>query len=150
MAIKDIKLTLGEDGIYDISFTNGDFTLDDGLETSFLMTVFCEKRNSEIEDPLSRGGWAGNQLNDDGFEQGSLIWTLYQARADQDTVNLVETYLEDAFQWYLDNGIIKEVNFNVSLDNNKLVATIEALRNDGTIFTQYYDLWNNTVRDSIF
>lgn len=145
MAIKDIKLTKTSEGIYDISFTSGDFTLDDGLETSFLMTCYCQRRNDEIEDPRSRGGWAGNQLNTDGFEQGSLVWTLFQEKADDDAANLAQNYLEDAFQWYLDDGIAKEINIDISLDNEEMTATIEITRNDDTQFTLYYDLWVNTV-----
>ena len=145
MTIKDLKLQKNSNGIYDISFTDGDFTLDDGLETSFLMTCYCQRRNDEIEDPRSRGGWAGNQLNEDGFEQGSLVWTLFQARADEDTVNLAQNYLEDAFQWYLDQGIAKELNIEISLDNEKMLAKIDITRNDDKKFTLYYDLWINTV-----
>ena len=145
MALKDLKLEKNTNGIYDISFTNGDFTLDDGLETSFIMTCYCQKRDDEIEDPRSRGGWAGNQLNTDGFEQGSLVWTLFQARADEDSINLAQNYLEDAFQWYLDEGLAKELNVDISLDNEEIIATIEITRNDDTKFTQNYDLWVNTV-----
>ena len=146
MTIKDIKLTKDSEGVYDISFTNGDFTLDSGLETSFMMTCYCQKRDDTIEDPRSRGGWAGNQLNQDGFEQGSLAWTLFQARADEDTVLLAQNYLEDAFQWYLDKGIAKELEVEIKLDNEFMKAEISITRNDNTQFVQYYDLWLETVR----
>lgn len=148
MAIKDIKLTKSSDGIYDISFTNGDFTLDSGLETSMMITCYCQKRDDTIEDPSSRGGWAGNQLNENGFEQGSLVWTLFQARADEDTVLLAQNYLEEAFQWYLDQGIAKELNVEIFLDKEKLLATITLTRNDDTQFVQYYDLWLETVKSA--
>jgi len=146
MTIKDIKLTKDSEGVYDISFTNGDFTLDSGLETSFMMTCYCQQRDDTIEDPRSRGGWAGNQLNQDGFEQGSLAWTLFQARTDEDTALLAQNYLEDAFQWYLDQGIAKDLEIEITLDNEKMTATISITRNDDTQFVQYYDLWLETVR----
>lgn len=146
MTLKDIKLTQDSDGVYDISFTKGDFTLDSGLETSFMMTCYCQKRDDTIEDPRSRGGWAGNQLNQDGFEQGSLAWTLFQARADEDTALLAQNYLEDAFQWYLDTGIAKELNVEIVLDKELMTAKISITRNDDTQFVQYYDLWLETVR----
>lgn len=146
MGIKDIKLTQDLDGVYDISFTNGDFTLDSGLETSMMITCYCQKRDESIEDPQSRGGWAGNQLNQDGFEQGSLAWTLFQSRADEDVQNLAQNYLEDAFAWYLEEGIAKELNVEIILDKEKMIATITLTRNDDTQFVQYYDLWLETVR----
>lgn len=149
MAVKDLALTLHKEGslkgIYDISFTDGDFTLDAGLETSMMITCYCQKRDESIEDPRSRGGWAGNQLNQNGFEQGSLAWTLFQARADEDSKILAQNYLEDAFQWYLDQGIAKELDVEVILDNEKMTAKITLTRNDDTQFVQYYDLWVETV-----
>lgn len=150
MSIKDLKLTKNSDGIFDISFENGDFTLTSGLETSFMMTIYCQKREDSIEDPRSRGGWIGNELNEDGFEQGSLVWTLYQEKLDDDTVNICQNYLEDAFQWYIDKGIAKEIDIIVEkdVDLEKLNAKITAIRNDNTEFVQYYDLWINTINAS--
>lgn len=150
MSIKDLKLIKNSDGIFDISFENGDFALTGGLETSFMMTIYCQKREDSIEDPRSRGGWIGNELNEDGFEQGSLVWTLYQEKLDDDTVNICQNYLEDAFQWYIDKGIAKEIDIIVEkdIDLEKLTATITALRNDNTEFVQYYDLWINTINAS--
>lgn len=150
MSIKDLKLYKNSDGIFDISFENGDFALTGGLETSFMMTIYCQKREDSIEDPRSRGGWIGNELNEDGFEQGSLVWTLYQEKLDDDTVNICQNYLEDAFQWYIDRGIAKEIDITVEkdIDLEKLSATITTIRNDNTEFVQYYDLWINTINAS--
>jgi len=150
MSIKDLKLHKDANGNWDISFVNGDFALTEGLETSFLMTIFCQKRDETIEDPRSRGGWIGNELNDDGFEQGSLVWTLYQSTLDDDTINICQNLLEDAFNWYIEKGIAKEINIDVekTLDKEGLTATITAIRNDNTEFVQYYDLWINTVNNT--
>lgn len=150
MSIKDLKLEENSDGIFDISFKNGDFDLTGGLETSFMMTIFCQKRQDSIEDPRSRGGWIGNELNEDGFEQGSLIWTSYQEKLDDDTVNICQNYLEDAFQWYIDKGIAKEIDIVVEkdIDLQKLNAKITIVKNDNTEFVQYYDLWINTINAS--
>jgi phage gp46-like protein len=150
MSIKDLKLHQDANRNWDISFTNGDFTLTEGLETSFLMTIFCQKRDDTIEDPRSRGGWIGNELNDDGFEQGSLVWTLYQSNLDQDTINICQNLLEDAFNWYIEKGIAKEINIQVekTLDKEGLTATITAIRNNNTEFVQYYDLWINTINNT--
>ena len=149
MSIKDLKLTKDDNGNYDISFTNGDFTLTEGLETSFLMTIFCQKRDDTIEDPRSRGGWIGNELNDN-FEQGSLVWTLYQSNLTDDTINICQNLLEDAFNWYIEKGTAKEITIDVekTLDKEGLTATITSVRNDNTEFVQYYDLWINTVNNT--
>jgi len=150
MTIKDLKLHKNSDGIFDISFENGDFALTGGLETSFMMTIFCQKREDSIEDPRSRGGWIGNELNEDGFEQGSLVWTSYQEKLDDDTVNTVQNNLENAYQWYIDKGIAKEIDIVVEkdIDLQKLNVKINGIRNDNTEFVQYYDLWVNTINAS--
>jgi len=150
MSIKDLKLTKDDNGNYDISFTNGDFTLTEGLETSFLMTIFCQKRDETIEDPRSRGGWIGNELNDDGFEQGSLVWTVYQSALDNEVNNLLENILEEGFEHYITKGIAKEINIEVYkiVDKEALGIKIVAIRNDNTEFVQYYDLWINTVNNT--
>lgn len=149
MSIKDLKLHQDTNGNWDISFTNGDFTLTEGLETSFLMTIFCQKRDDTIEDPRSRGGWIGNELGEN-FEQGSLVWTLYQSKLDQETINICQNLLEDAFEWYIEKGIAKEVNIDVekTIDKEGLTATITCVRNDNTEFVQYYDLWTNTINNT--
>tara|TARA_R110000868_G_scaffold201745_2_gene449245 strand:+ start:3439 stop:3891 length:453 start_codon:yes stop_codon:yes gene_type:complete len=150
MSIKDLKLHQDANRNWDISFANGDFALTESLETSFLITIFCQKRDDTIEDPRSRGGWIGNELNSDGFEQGSLLWTLYQSNLDQDNINICENLLEDAFNWYIEKGIAKEIDINVqkTLDKEGLTATITAIRNDNTEFVQYYDLWINTINNT--
>jgi phage gp46-like protein len=150
MSIKDLKLHQDANGNWDISFVNGDFALTEGLETSFLMTIFCQKRDDTIEDPRSRSGWIGNELNDDGFEQGSLIWTLYQSNLDEDTINICQNLLEDAFNWYIEKGIAKEIDIDVqkTLDKEGLSATITIVRNDNTEFVQYYNLWTNTINNT--
>ena len=149
MPLKDIKLRQDSDGIYDIHFENGDFALTSGLETSMILSIHCERRDESIEDSLSRRGWAGNQLQEiDGFEQGSLVWTLYQARADEDSVTNAQDFLQDAFQWYIDDNIAKDVEVEVSLDNEEIIAKIILTRNDNTQEVRYYDLWINTINNN--
>jgi hypothetical protein len=150
MSIKDLKVDKNSDGIFDISFKNGDFALTGGLETSFMMTIYCQKREDSIEDPRSRGGWIGNELNEDGFEQGSLVWTSYQEKLDDDTVNTVQNNLENAYQWYIDKGIAKEIEIVVEkdIDLQKLNVKINGIRNDNTEFVEYYNLWINTINAS--
>lgn len=145
----DVKLQKTDQGYYDVIFENGQLVTEDSLETSFIMTIFCQQRSEEIDDPVSKGGWSGNQLNVDGFEQGSLIWTLEQSNVNEEVANLAENMLENAFQWYIDKGIAKEINIDVKLvDNKKLNATIELLRQDNSSFVRNYDLWINTLQDA--
>ena len=161
IAIAQINATLGDiklnkitsrqgDNYWDISFTDGDFTMTKGLETSFLMSVFCEQRDEFLEDPSSRGGWAGNELQPiQGFQQGSLLWTLYQSPALEDAATEAQNILEDSFQWYIDDLIAKEVQVEtIIVENYKLQGKISVIANDDTEFVNYYDLWYNTINNN--
>lgn len=138
------------DNYYDITFTDGDFTMTQGLETSFLMSIFCEQRDDSIEFPSSRGGWAGNELQPiQGFQQGSLLWTLYQSPATEDAATQAQNFLEDSFQWYIDDLIAKEVEIEtIIVANYKLQGKISITANDDTEFVNFYDLWYNTMNNN--
>lgn len=148
----DIKLTQivtqGGDNYYDVSFTDGDFTLEQGLTTSIQMSILCQQR---IEDsqvtPILRGGWVGNILQPiQGYQQGSLIWTKYQSNMNPELKSVLEGYLDDCFAWMIDDGIVKDIDVEVILlANYKIAAKITLTQNNDTqIEPQYYDLWHFT------
>lgn len=148
----DIKLnhitTQGGDNYFDISFTDGDFTLERGLQTAMQMSIFCEQRIEDDQVPPSqRGGWVGNILQPiQGYQQGSLVWTKYQSNMNPQLKSVLEGYLDDAFSWMIDDGIAKDVASEVNLlANYKIQAKITITQNDVTqIPPQYYDLWQFT------
>jgi len=147
----DIKLTEINtpqgDNYYDITFTNGDFTLTEGLVTALMMSIFCEQRDEGIEVPQQRGGWAGNQFQSiEGFQQGSLIWTLYQSPSLPDVATQAQQFIENAFNWLIEDGIAKVVQVEVNIiANYKFRASINITRNDDTQTALFYDLWINTI-----
>lgn len=148
----DIKLnhitTKEGDNYYDISFTDGDFTLEHGLNTAIQMSVFCEQRIDDAQvTPMLRGGWVGNQLQPiEGYQQGSLIWTKYQSNMNPELKVVLEGYLQEAFLWMVEDGIAKDVEIEVILlANYKIQAKITITQNDDTqIPPQYFDLWRFT------
>lgn len=149
--MSDVKLTQintpqGEN-YYDISFTDGDFTLTEGLITTLMMSIFCEQRDDSIEVPQMRGGWAGNQFQSiQGFQQGSLIWTLYQSIADETAATQAQQYIEDSLNWLIEDGILRDVEVAVFVvANYKLQTKISITRNDDTESVLFYDLWINTI-----
>lgn len=147
----DIKLnhitTEGGDNYYDISFTDGDFTLENGLNTAIQMSIFCEQRLEDSEvTPLLRGGWVGNVLQPiEGYQQGSLIWTKYQSNMNPELKSVIEGYLNDCFLWMLEDAIVKNIEAEVNLlANYKIQAKITLTQNDDTQTATYYDLWRFT------
>lgn len=145
--IRDLALILTSDGYYDISFANGDFKLTEGLDTAIWMSIFCEKRDPEVTEWQAQKGWVGDQLNDDGFELGSLLWTLNQSRLDDDTIVEAQSIIEDSLQWLLDQNYAKEISVSIykNLANTGLIANIELIRNDDVKENLSFDLWNKTI-----
>jgi phage gp46-like protein len=141
----DIKLKQ-EDNIFKISFTNGDFTLTDGLDTALQMSTFCEQRDNSIDVPEQRGGWWGNELQEvEGYEQGSLIWTQYQSRVNEEEADKAETSLINSHNWLIQDRIASETVINSEVvDNEQIGSTVEVYRNNNKDEAQFFDLWKNT------
>jgi phage gp46-like protein len=143
----DIKLEKDSDDIYDISFTNGDFTLVQGFETALQMSIYCERRASESEVPVPkyRRGWWGNITSDiPDFEIGSKLWLLYQSRKTNTTLNFAKTYAYDGLSWLIEDNFLDKIDVNASFINNGLTVNVSLLRSNNVVLTESYELWTNT------
>lgn len=148
MAI-DIKLTQNDDtGIFDISFINGDFETIDSFDTSLQVSLFTDARADASQVPRSelRRGWWGNQFSPGfpGFEIGSKLWLLNQARKTQDTLNNAIDFVRNSLQWLVTDNHAKGVNVSGVFTNTGIGLTIIIDRGSSIVETKYYDLWNNT------
>lgn len=146
----DLELVLNEeDGLYDIDFdTDGDFLMSDGIETAIIMTVLSVQRadESEVTKAIHRRGDWSNELNeDDEFEVGSKLWLLEQARVIQESLNNGIGSLESAFQWMVEDNIIKEVIINGEIIDNSMKYTIELTKQNSETETFLYDAFANTI-----
>ena len=136
---------------YDINFIDGDFEKEDGFDTAILISFLAERRASESEvlEPQHRRGWVGNEINGfDNFEYGSKLWLLYQARATQSTLNNAITYVNDAFQWMIEDGYVQNIIVTAEYDENlDLIINIQFVRNNDATITRSFNLWNATFTD---
>ncbi len=142
----DILLNTNK-GYHDIGFTNGDFTLTQGLETALLMSVYCEKRADASEVPASemRRGWWGNLVLGYGdYEIGSKLWELEQARKDNVTLGLTKTYTVDGFQWLIADNLAKEIKVDSSFIVNGIQIEIDIVISQNKTISESYELWQNT------
>jgi phage gp46-like protein len=124
----------------------------DGFDTAIKMSLMCERRadSSEISTSQYRRGWFGNLILDyDNFEIGSKLWLLSQARADQLNLNLAKTYTQAAFQWMVDDNLIKKLDVFTRYDRNfKLIITIIFYRSNDKTESIAYNLWDNTFLEN--
>lgn len=150
MADVDIALNKIDENYWDISFVNGDFKKTDGFETAINITLMCERRAAESEMPkpeLRRGWWGNLLLPYDKFEIGSKLWLLSQARSTQDTLNNSITYMQTAFQWFIDDGYLEKIDIDAEyrgIDNTELIIRIDFIRSQNIVESKYYSVWNNT------
>jgi len=152
----DIKILWDNDLIEgDIEYDNGELTIEDGLETAVIMSLFTDGRAS-IEDTLpdsgseDRRGWWGDQVaevKDD--EIGSKLWLLERSTTIQETLINAEIYIKDCLQWMIDDAVI--IDFDIEMerqDRSDKSATLAFKvifhQSDGTEkIMKFNDLWIN-------
>ena len=145
--MSDIKLTLNttESGIEYYDFTissSGDFELTETLSTALLMSVYCEKRDDSIEVVENRGGWMGNELNDEDYEIGSLLWTKYQSALDDELAEDLNDILSEGMDWLIDEKILSEVEVEsfIDYDKNIVDSRIQITQNNNKEEVKFLDL----------
>ena len=137
-----------ETGLYDLEIAeNGDLLQTKGFDTSLLRTILGEQRADESEIAFSeyRGGWIGNTANEDNFEDGSKFWIKFKSRRDQESVNLMSTYLRAGMQWLIDDNHAKDVEVSASLFGSGGVRVdIEMIRDGSLVDSNSFTIWDNT------
>lgn len=104
------------------------------LATAVVISLFTDREAlpddkiiNGADDP--RGWWA-----DDGpYLIGSRLWLIDRAKRTQETLELAQSYIEEALQWLIDDGVV--ASFDVYLEwtqQSMLGARVTALRNDGS------------------
>jgi phage gp46-like protein len=144
MAI-DIKLIQATNGRYDFSIADGDLEGVEGFDTALQVSLFTDTRAPEdkVPRPEDRRGWVGNTLTE--IELGSLLWLVEQRRLTQGTLNEIIDYARKSLQWFIDDGIVKNVEVSGAIipqSGIQLIIIITAP--DGRTNTHYVPLWEVT------
>ena len=144
MAI-DVIMKVDSDGLYDIEWDeNGDLLTTNGLESALDISILGELRadESEMVIPQNRRGWWGSTVL--GYEQGSKLWLLSQARKTEENRILAEQYAYQSLQWMLDSKIAKEITINSEFTSEGLLVKIKLVAQDNTVISRYYEMWKYT------
>jgi hypothetical protein len=143
----DIKLTKGEDGLYDANIAeDGDFEAAYGYDTSILNDALGERRADDNEVPFSlrRRGWIGNENpGENGYQYGSTLWFYYQARKTLNTKNGCVDSLRDAFAHYVPE-LLQAVIITGQLKPEGIELKVKMVRKNGKTDTLYFRLWELT------
>ncbi len=134
-------------GLFDISFANGDIVGTESFDTAIDMTIFEERRADESEQPVNflRRGWWGNELSDvEGYEIGSKLWQAYQRRSNPDTANKIPTDLQEAFLWMVEDDHLDNVLVNSTLAFSNIDILVSLIRSNNVVDSRSFPLWENT------
>jgi phage gp46-like protein len=153
----DIKLINVSDsvdlvGYYDIEIAaDGDVSKEQGFDTNIIMSLFCERRatREEVLEPLLRRGWWGNtNADEEGFEIGSKLWLLEQAKLTIGNVNLAQQYAQDSLNWLVTDDFIDSVNVTstptYSSNTPNISIRVDLIRKDNKTEYKYFDVWEET------
>lgn len=144
----DIKLTQDEFGAFDLTIVDGDFEGVEGFDTALNLSLFSDARAPEnkVALPENRRGWMGD-LNSPVPDRliGSLLWLLNQRRLTQDTLNDAVSFTRDALNWFVVDGIARDVTVTgVIVPRQGIALTIVITTLDGRTDTHYVPLWEAT------
>lgn len=136
-------------GGMDLFLEDDDLALDQGLETSVLLSLFLDRRAADedvLVEPENRRGWWGDQFAElDGDEQGSRLWQLDRALLTADVEGQVEVAVNDSLDWMVEDVVVGDVETDVETDDRRraLAWTTTITRPDGaTINFRFADLWS--------
>lgn len=145
--MRDAVLTKGASGVYDFSLdASGDILTSESFDTAILYSLFGERRASAAEVPLPqyRRGWIGNA---GGFENGSKLWLLTQARLTRTNMNRIEDEAKKALQWLVDDGHATSIDgVSAYLSSGRLYLDVTIRRSRDKVFSNSYDAWELTGR----
>ena len=146
----DIKL-FRKGNVFDFEIgENGDFVLEEGMDTAILMSYYGEVRadESEVAHPQFRRGWWGNLIGPvENYEYGSKLWILESARNTQETANRAVTYVQEGFAWMAEDGLIKGVEVTADRNPENITINIKLIRSNNDIQGVAFNLWENTNLD---
>lgn len=145
----DLKLEVQSDGqTYDLVIgDNGDFEVTEGLDTALIVSLLSDARasESEVANPAQRGGWLGNLVFPrENSQLGSLLWLVQQRRRTTGNLNLAIDQVKKALQWFIDDGLAKEIDVTGSLTQGGGEIAISILTFSGVTENLYLPLWRET------
>lgn len=148
----DTKLVQQEDFSYDLEIENGDFVIDDALETALTVSLLSDRRadESQVAQPELRRGWIGDLVTTlSGYLFGSHLWLNEQSRATQETLNSIKDAAEKALQWLLDTGLALKVEARTSfVELSSVRLDIIITSPDGSVSNIAFNLWKRTTENA--
>lgn len=145
--MSDIKLSYDSNiGEFDIGFFNGDFVLDDGLETAVAISLFSEARVPDSdylpEHAGNRSGWWADETLPDNDRIGSLLWLLNRKSITTEMIRIAHDYAVDALQWMVADGVAKTIEVSIEKIGLNSLAFHVVITSPEDVIYKYKLLWS--------
>lgn len=132
----------------DLALDGNDLQLDDGLQTSILISLFSDRR-ARPDDTLPggdgdrRGWWADAYPAIEGDQIGSRLWLLSREKELAEPLRRAKEYAEEALAWLVVDGIAARVEVTASVPRRGVLGlSIAVHKLDGNIENfQYEFIW---------
>ena len=116
----------------------------DPLTRAVVISLFTHRRADPDDNADVPMGWWGDTwpavAND---RYGSKLWLLQRSKLTNALVNTVRTYLRDALQWMLDDGVVSRIDIDIQRTGiNELSNQVVLWRRDGPVIISFSDLWS--------
>lgn len=120
----------------DLIIENGDLKPDNGLETPALISLFSDRRVTIEQLPPAekdRKGWWADLISEPIEDLiGSRLWSIERSKVSDNTAIEIESMLNEAFQWMIDDGIAASIIVNAEIIGlNDAKGTIQIFRPSG-------------------
>lgn len=132
---------------FDIYVAEDGFKADDGLQTAVIISLFTDRRLPDgVAHPdgaADRKGYWGDLAESDGYQWGSLLWTLYRQVITDTVITNCRQFCEDALQWMIDDGIAESVTVTAERAGTyQINIGIIVVKRDTRDTLRYSYLWN--------
>lgn len=116
------------------------------LESSVLFSLFSNQYISaeELNSENSLGGWWGDLITPETKIKrlGSKIYIMLRDKLLPDTKDKLKTYIEEALQWLIDDGVAVNLLVDVQkLTETSLASSVEIVRPQGKKNQKYEFVW---------
>jgi phage gp46-like protein len=86
---------------------------------------------------------------------GSNLWLLGRDKATQNAMNLAEQYIREALQWMLDDGVVQDIQVDVSaqgpVETRVMAVSIRlSFASGATQVIEFADLWTAQFSDTYY
>jgi phage gp46-like protein len=105
-------LEIGKDGYSDIALDDdGLLSLEGGLDTPVLISLFTNKRARPSDNRDKPEGWWGDTYPEvPGDQIGSHLWLRARSNLTTETLRYCMLDADDALAWMIEDGLANEIN----------------------------------------